>query len=29
LKKNYFSSHELPKQQTTSSWSQGILWVSI
>jgi hypothetical protein len=29
LKKNYFSSHELPKQQTTSSWSQGILRVSM
>jgi hypothetical protein len=29
LKKNYFSSKELPQQQTTSSWSQGILRVSI
>jgi hypothetical protein len=29
LKKNYFSSHKLPKQQTTSFWSQGILRVSI
>jgi hypothetical protein len=27
LKKNYFSSHKLPKQQSTSFWSQGILWV--
>jgi hypothetical protein len=25
LKKNYFSSHKLPKQQSTSFWSQGIL----
>jgi hypothetical protein len=24
LKKIYFSSHKLPKQQSTSSWSQGI-----
>jgi hypothetical protein len=27
LKKNYFSSHKLPKQQSTSFWSQGILGV--
>jgi hypothetical protein len=27
LKKNYFSSHKLPKQQLTSFWSQGILEV--
>jgi hypothetical protein len=27
LKKNYFSSHKLPKQQLTSFWSQGILGV--
>jgi hypothetical protein len=27
LKKNYFSSHKLPKQQTTNFWSQGILGV--
>jgi hypothetical protein len=27
LKKIYFSSHELPKQQSTSFWSQGILGV--
>jgi hypothetical protein len=27
LKKNYFSSHRLPKQQSTSFWSQGILGV--
>jgi hypothetical protein len=26
-KKNYFSSHKLPKQQSTSFWSQGILGV--
>jgi hypothetical protein len=25
LKKNYFSSHKLPKQQSTNFWSQGIL----
>jgi hypothetical protein len=25
LEKNYFSSHKLPKRQSTSSWSQGIL----
>jgi hypothetical protein len=29
LKKNYFSSHRLPKQQSTSFWSQGILGVNI
>jgi hypothetical protein len=27
LKKNYFSSHKLPKQQSTNFWSQGILGV--
>jgi hypothetical protein len=27
LKKNYFSSHKLPKQQSTSFWSHGILGV--
>jgi hypothetical protein len=27
LKKKYFSSHKLPKQQSTSFWSQGILGV--
>jgi hypothetical protein len=27
LKKYYFSSHKLPKQQSTSFWSQGILGV--
>jgi hypothetical protein len=27
LKKIYFSSHKLPKQQSTSFWSQGILGV--
>jgi hypothetical protein len=27
LKKKYFSSHELPKQRSTSFWSQGILGV--
>jgi hypothetical protein len=27
LKKNYFSSHKLPKRQSTSFWSQGILGV--
>jgi hypothetical protein len=26
-KKNYFSSHKLPKQQSTSVWSQEILGV--
>jgi hypothetical protein len=29
LKKNYFSSHELPKQQSTNFWSQGILGVKL
>jgi hypothetical protein len=29
LKKSYFSSHKLPKQQSTSFWSQGILGVKI
>jgi hypothetical protein len=28
LKKNYFSSHKLPKQQSISFWSQGILGVN-
>jgi hypothetical protein len=28
MKKNYFSSHKLPKQQSTSFWSQGILGVN-
>jgi hypothetical protein len=27
LKKKYFSSHKVPKQQSTSFWSQGILGV--
>jgi hypothetical protein len=27
INKNYFSSHKLPKQQSTSFWSQGILGV--
>jgi hypothetical protein len=27
MKKNYFSSHKLPKQQSTIFWSQGILGV--
>jgi hypothetical protein len=27
LKKIYFSSHKLPKQQSTNFWSQGILGV--
>jgi hypothetical protein len=27
LKKNNFSSHKLPKQQSTSFWSQGILGI--
>jgi hypothetical protein len=27
MKKNYFSSHKLPKQQSTNFWSQGILVV--
>jgi hypothetical protein len=26
-RKKYFSSHKLPKQQSTSFWSQGILGV--
>jgi hypothetical protein len=26
---NYFSSHKLPKQQSTSFWSQGILGVKV
>jgi hypothetical protein len=29
LKKNYFSSHKLPKQQSSNFWSQGILGVNI
>jgi hypothetical protein len=29
LKKNYFSSHKLPKQQSTIFWSQGILGVKL
>jgi hypothetical protein len=29
LKRNYFSSHKLPKQQSTSFWSQGILGVKV
>jgi hypothetical protein len=29
LKKNHFSSHKLPKHQSTSFWSQGILEVKI
>jgi hypothetical protein len=28
LKKNYFSSQKLPKQQSTIFWSQGILGVN-
>jgi hypothetical protein len=28
LKKKYFSSHKLPKQQSTSFWSQGMLGVN-
>jgi hypothetical protein len=28
LKKNYFSSHKLPKHQSTTFWSQGILGVN-
>jgi hypothetical protein len=28
LKKNHFSSHKLPKQQSTSFWFQGILRVN-
>jgi hypothetical protein len=27
LKKIHFSSHKLPKQQSTNGWSQGILGV--
>jgi hypothetical protein len=27
--KNYFSSHKLPKQQSTNFWSQGILGVKL
>jgi hypothetical protein len=27
IEKNCFSSHKLPKQQSTSFWSQGILGV--
>jgi hypothetical protein len=29
LKKNDFSSHKLPKQQSTRFWSQGILGVKM
>jgi hypothetical protein len=29
LKKNYFSSYKLPKQQSTNFWSQGILGVNV
>jgi hypothetical protein len=29
MKKNYLSSHKLPKQQSTSFWSQGILGVNM
>jgi hypothetical protein len=29
MKKNDFSSHKLPKQQSTSFWSQGILGVKV
>jgi hypothetical protein len=29
LRKNYFSSHKLPKQQLTSFWFQGILGVKL
>jgi hypothetical protein len=28
LKKKYFSSYKLPKEQSTSFWSQEILWVT-
>jgi hypothetical protein len=28
LKKNYFTSHKLPKQQSTSFWSRGILGIN-
>jgi hypothetical protein len=27
IEKKYFSSHKLPKQQSTNFWSQGILGV--
>jgi hypothetical protein len=27
IEKNYFSSHKLPKQQSTRFWSRGILGV--
>jgi hypothetical protein len=29
MKKIYFSSHKLPKQQSTSFWSQGILGIKV
>jgi hypothetical protein len=29
LKKIYFSSHKLPKQQSTNFWFQGILGVNL
>jgi hypothetical protein len=29
MEKKYFSSHKLPKLQSTSFWSQGILGVNI
>jgi hypothetical protein len=29
IEKKYFSSHKLPKQQSTSFWSQGILGVKM
>jgi hypothetical protein len=29
MKKNCFSSHKLPKQQSTSFWSQGILGIKV
>jgi hypothetical protein len=29
LKKIHFSFHKLPKQQTTSFWSQGILGIKL
>jgi hypothetical protein len=28
IEKNYLSSHKLPKQQSTSFWSQGVLVVN-
>jgi hypothetical protein len=28
LKKNYFSSQKLPKQQSSSFWSEGILGIN-